>query len=403
MKKTPLLWSVENLRNEYNRISFPEYQREPTVWSRRDKQRLIDSMVRQFDIASLYFYVVSEHIRDCIDGRQRIGAIMSFLGLNPADQDNGFSFKLSNEVYLDTDHPFGECDGYTFEQLQKKAEERDDTASRFISTLESYQMSTVHLSDIGEDWEFNLQFTRLNLGAIINSGEKLHAMVGDLRDACFLEQDGIGKHAFLEKTKIPTRRYAQEQVSAQILAQVFSLEKFLEIPQPASQIERFTRTRHTDLESFFKQHAILEDKHRHWIERARSILTLLDETFDDLSILRSRALIVSVVLLAWELGVSEKTKAESVAAFVKAFLCRLYWQVEKGIHIDLEYTYLLEFQRHVTQASVERRAVTARAKMLMKEYDQWDKTGEITGDASYRERRDGSDPEGECRESVQIG
>ena len=226
MKKTPLLWSVENLKNEYNRISFPEYQRAPTVWSRRDKQRLIDSMVRQFDIASLYFYVVREHIRDCIDGRQRIGAIMSFLGLNPRGQDNGFPFKLSNEVYLDTDHPFGECDGYTFEQLQKRAEERDDTASRFISTLESYQISTVHLSDIAEDWEFNLQFTRLNLGAIINSGETLHAMVGDLRDACFLKQDGIGKHAFLEKTKIPTRRYAQEQVSAQILAQVFSLEKF---------------------------------------------------------------------------------------------------------------------------------------------------------------------------------
>ena len=92
---------------------------------------------------------------------------------------------------------------------------------------------------------------------------------------------------------------------------------------------------------------------------------------------------MSVVLLAWELGVSEKTKAESVAAFVKVFLCRLYWQVEKGIHIDLEYTYLLEFQRHVTQASVERRAVTARAKMFLKEYDQWDKTGEITEDASY--------------------
>ena len=403
VKKKSLLWSIENLKNEYNRISFPEYQREPTVWLRRDKQRLIDSMVRQFDIASLYFYVVSEHIRDCIDGRQRIGAIMSFLGLNPEDQDNGFPFKLSNEVSLDTDHPFDECDGYTFEQLQRQAKEGDNTASRFVSTLESYQMSTVHLSDIDEDWEFNLQFTRLNLGAIINSGEKLHAMVGALRDVCFLGQDAIGRHAFLERTKIPTRRYAQEQVSAQILAQIFSIEKFREIRQPAGQIEKFTRTRHTDLESFFKQHATLEDEHAQWIQRTKSIMTLLDEAFDDLSILRSRALIVSVVLLAWELGVSERVKAESVTAFVKEFLCRLYWQVKKGIHIDLEYAYLLEFQRHVTQASVERAAVTARAQMLMREYDQWDKTGEITGDASYGERGDASNPEGECRESVQIG
>lgn len=73
------------------------------------------------------------------------------------------------------------------------------------------------LSDSSRPEEFNLQFTRLNLGAIINSGEKLNAMVGDLRDECFTNQ-GIGQHAFLDKIKIPTRRFAKEGVAAQILA-----------------------------------------------------------------------------------------------------------------------------------------------------------------------------------------
>ncbi len=42
-------------------------------------------------------------------------------------------------------------------------------------------------------------------------------MVGDLRDECFTNQ-GIGQHAFLDKIKIPTRRFAKEGVAAQILA-----------------------------------------------------------------------------------------------------------------------------------------------------------------------------------------
>ena len=58
MKKTISTWSVEDLREKFPQINFPEYQREPNLWSLLDKRRLIDSMVRQFDIASLYF---SEH------------------------------------------------------------------------------------------------------------------------------------------------------------------------------------------------------------------------------------------------------------------------------------------------------------------------------------------------------
>ena len=66
-------------------IEFPEYQREPDIWSRDQKQRLLDSILRRFDISSVYFYRREDNGLECIDGRQRINAIMSFLEENEAD------------------------------------------------------------------------------------------------------------------------------------------------------------------------------------------------------------------------------------------------------------------------------------------------------------------------------
>ena len=110
MEKATHLTPVLELVRRIPSINFPEYQREPNVWSRIEKQRLIDSIIRRFDIASIYLYVDEEGATDCIDGRQRLGAIMSFMGLNPEDSDNGFDFRILNEIGQDEDHPFQALD-----------------------------------------------------------------------------------------------------------------------------------------------------------------------------------------------------------------------------------------------------------------------------------------------------
>src|SRR5437016_10230794 len=117
MKKAILLWSVQDLLRLHNRINFPEYQREPNIWSRAAKQRLIDSVLRHFDIASLYLYKNEDGSLDCIDGRQRIGAIMSFLGENPDDEDNAFSVRHSNEIYEEEEVPFNDLDGMVYRDI----------------------------------------------------------------------------------------------------------------------------------------------------------------------------------------------------------------------------------------------------------------------------------------------
>ena len=79
MKKTNHQWKISELLKQFKEIEFPEYQREPTVWDLPKKRMLIDSILREYDIASIYLHRRDDRGLDCIDGRQRINAITSFL------------------------------------------------------------------------------------------------------------------------------------------------------------------------------------------------------------------------------------------------------------------------------------------------------------------------------------
>jgi hypothetical protein len=387
MRKTISIWRVSDLSERYSQINFPEYQREPTLWARVAKQRLIDSMLRQFDIASLYLYDNEDGSFDCVDGRQRIGAIMAFLGLNIDDEDNAFEIRTLNEIFDDNPPPFAKLVGQTYQEISRAATQGTSPAKRLVQEFNDYKITVVTLAGAERPEEFNLQFTRLNLGTIINSGEKLHAMVGDMRDVCF-DKDSLSKHPFLEDIGIPTRRYSKEQVAAQLLAQVFALARTGE----------YTRTRHFDLQRFFKEYSSLSSDDKKLISEVRLTLDALQGAFEDRSILRNRAITISVVLMAWRFKLLKASKAREFAEFVQEFVCRLKWQVEKGLDVDDEYRYLIDFQRHVTQASVEKPAVQARAMTLESEYALWTTKRVLAGDPEFKARTK-LRPSDECRKA----
>ena len=382
MKKTVEQWSVEKLEANFHRINFPDYQREPNIWSRNAKQRLVDSMARGFDIASIYMYADEHDALDCVDGRQRLGAIMSFLGHNPNDGDNGFTFRISNEIYNDVDNHFNAVVNRSFEEVQSLATE-DQAARTFIDQMMKYELTVVLLSESKMEMEFNLQFARLNLGTIINSGEKLHAMVGDLRDTCF---NRLGQHEFLRETKVPIRRYSKEQLAAQIVAQVFALES-----SRASGQKEYARTRHFDLQRLFKQYSSVDPKRSEWITQIENVMNLLQPKFSETGTLRNRAIVVSTVLLAYEENIQSTEDARPIAEFVIEFGRCLKWQIKKGLDVDQEYRYLVEFQRHLTQASVEKPAVEARATAFRNGLSLWKERTILRGDKEY-EARTQSDP-----------
>lgn len=383
MEKSAITWSVEHLEKIFTEINFPEYQREPTVWSLDAKRRLVDSILRKFDMGSIYIYEDTYGAMDCVDGRQRLGAIMSFLGRNPKDRDDKFDFRILNEVYEDTDHPLRSMDNRTFGEIQELAVE-NEIAENFVRQFKEYGLTVVFLSQSVAEMEFNLQFTRLNLGTIINSGEKLHAMVGALRDKCF---DELGKHAFLTETNVPTRRYSREQLAAQIIAQVFALE----LSRQAGQKE-FTRARHFDIQRLFKKYITVGEEELKWIGKVKLVMDFLQPAFARSKALRNRAIVVSTVLLAYEQNVESSQEAETVAGFVDEFVRCLKWQIGKSFNLDEEYRHLVDFQRNVTQGSVEKPAVEARAKVFEEGLALWRSNGTVRGDNEFKENHPGHDP-----------
>ena len=77
-------------------------------------------MMREFDIAPLYFYMRENDVIDCVDGRQRVGAIMSFLGINERDSHKGFEFRELNELYDEDANPFRELDRSSFSEIARR-------------------------------------------------------------------------------------------------------------------------------------------------------------------------------------------------------------------------------------------------------------------------------------------
>lgn len=385
MKKESTPWTIRDLRDFYPAIEFPEYQREPNLWTRAEKQRLIDSIARGFDIASLYLYIHKDGTIDCVDGRQRIGAIIEFYGDDGKGHGGNLRFQHSNEIYTDNNLDFSSLEGKTYREIvARRDEESDQLSARFIERFLDHEITVVLLSDSSAPEEFNLQFTRLNLGTIINSGEKLNAMVGDLRNVCF---NRLGKHSFLSSTKIPTRRFAQENVAAQIMAQVISLDASGE----------FTRVRHMDLQRDFKRFGKFSETQLELADALENLLDLLAPAFASRNVLRNRAITVSVVLLAWQLAIDTEEKANKFAKFIEEFAFRLVWQVKKGLEIDPVYHYLSDFQRSITQASAEKSAIESRIEILRREMDNWYSLGTLSGDLDWKNRHPGLDPGEESR------
>jgi hypothetical protein len=144
---------------------------------------------------------------------------------------------------------------------------------------------------------------------------------------------------------------------------------------------QFTRARHFDLQRFVKVYADIDPHDPIVDEVARTLDALTAVGLGGR--LRNRAIAVSVVILGWVRRLFEDQDLLRVyGQFVGAFLDRLRTQVEnmKRLEVDERYPYLVDFQRHVTQASVEKPAVTARHLELSRQFDYWLEHRALIGD-----------------------
>ncbi len=77
-----------------------DYQREK-IWSRSDQEKLLDSIIQNIDIPKIYLAKVEDNENfdfECIDGKQRMTTLLSFIKPEPSD-DNPLTVRVTGEKY----------------------------------------------------------------------------------------------------------------------------------------------------------------------------------------------------------------------------------------------------------------------------------------------------------------
>ncbi|MEQ8330031.1 MAG: DUF262 domain-containing protein [Longimicrobiales bacterium] len=185
-------WPLATVYGIHERIDTnPDYQR-PAVWTRRQKQLLIDTILRNYDIPKLYWRRTGRKpdTYDVVDGQQRLRAIWEFFG---------GGFKLAK----DADQIDGwDVAGVAYSELPDELRIRFDT----------YPLDVVLVEDADED-EVREMFLRLQNGTTLRAQEKRNAYPGAMRD--FVRH--LASHAFFDSVGFSNSRYTYDLVAAQLV------------------------------------------------------------------------------------------------------------------------------------------------------------------------------------------
>ncbi len=204
MKTKPDVYILKSLEGLQEKIeSQSDYQR-PEVWKRAQKQLLIDSILRGYDIPKIYAKKVENNPKchlEIIDGQQRLAAIWQFF-------NNDFALPKDAEPINGID-----CSSQTYDELDMELRQHfDEYSVNFVIVTEARQ--DAEKDEIGD------LFLRLQNGTPLNYQEKRNAMPGNMR--AFVKK--IGKHDFFESCAFSNIRYAYDQMAAQLICLELSLE-----------------------------------------------------------------------------------------------------------------------------------------------------------------------------------
>jgi len=321
-----------------------DYQREK-IWSQEDQELLLDSIIKNIDIPKLYLAEVTGSDNfdyECIDGKQRMNTLLNFFKPEP-NGDNSLVVRIAGEKY-------------TYKRLKREL-------PPLAKKIEDFELSFVIYSGVDDEIFIGEIFRRLQLGTRLNSGESLKAYTGNaIRDFVYRE---MGKNApFLKRTSLLEKRFAKEVTLAQICINSFSRAKS----------KNFTRARTDDLEEFFEEHYKLDKKDENLV-RIREILDAMDGAFaEKASVITSRAVAVSAYLFVE--GLHVQGRIALLPKFVQ-FYVKLLEEIGANIALLRDYekptnrTVLEGFQKHISQASVEPRAIRGRDQFLTRAFEYY--------------------------------
>lgn len=171
---------INNGRYDLN----PTYQRN-SVWTKPQKQLLIDSVLSDIPIPSIYLNKISEDRFDVVDGQQRLRTLLEF---------NNDEFKTSEDSIVGAKF---------FSELS------DNDQDKFTE----YQLTMIILHNWVPD-KIEDMFLRLQDGSPLNAAEKRRAISGTFRDVV----RELSSHSFFNKrVGFNNQRYAFEDAVAKAL------------------------------------------------------------------------------------------------------------------------------------------------------------------------------------------
>lgn len=186
-------WPISSACGIQKRIDTnPDFQR-PPVWSRAQKQLLIDSILKGYDIPKFYWRKTgsSPDRYDVVDGQQRLRAIFEY---------QAGRFALAKD-----------CDPVDGMRVAKI--KYDDLPDDLRLKFDTYALDVIVLIDVDED-KVREMFLRLQNGTTLKAQEKRNAMPGQMRD--FVR--GLASHPLFENCGFGNSRFNFDLVAAQMTA-----------------------------------------------------------------------------------------------------------------------------------------------------------------------------------------
>lgn len=185
-------WPLTTINGMRKRINTnPDFQR-PAVWSTSQKQLLVDTILRDYDVPKLYWRKTGAKpdTYDVVDGQQRLRAIWEFF--------DG-KFKLAKNADQIDGEDVTKC---SYHDLP------DELRCRF----DVYPLDIVLIEGTDDD-EVREMFLRLQNGTTLKAQEKRNAYPGKMRD--FVRE--LVQHPLFNNVGFANSRFAHDHVAAQMV------------------------------------------------------------------------------------------------------------------------------------------------------------------------------------------
>ena len=203
------LKTIEWFMSQIDNIDFsPAYQRLGNIWSKPQKQLLIDSIFNGFDIPKLYIqYMPISNNKDSlfvygiIDGKQRLETIKEFI------EDK---FSVADDFKFIDDN----SQSYYISIAGKKFSEIENSEPILASKFLKYELSIVFM-DTDEPENITETFVRLNSGVTVNTAEKRNAYGGKLSEE--IKKLCETSLFFTNKVRLSNTRYTHLDLALKLL------------------------------------------------------------------------------------------------------------------------------------------------------------------------------------------